>query len=73
MVNVAPMVISGTREGVNVNVAPMGLMGGEIGHAALCNMDYYWPPAFNKDFKMERTKTLMQGHDCCDHRYIDTA
>jgi hypothetical protein len=47
-------------------------LGGEIGHAAVCNMDYYWPTAFNPDFKMERTKTLMQGHDMCNHRYIDT-
>jgi hypothetical protein len=47
-------------------------LGGEIGHAAVCNMDYYWPTAFNPDFKMERTKTLMQGDDCCNHRYIDT-
>lgn len=46
---------------------------GEIGHAAICNMDYFWPPAFNPDFKMERSKTLMQGDDCCNHRYIDTA
>lgn len=45
---------------------------GEIGHAAVCNMDYSWPPAFNPDFKMERTKTLMQGNDCCNHRYINT-
>jgi hypothetical protein len=45
---------------------------GEIGHAAFCNMDYHWPPAFNPNFRMERTKTLMQGEDCCDHRYIDT-
>jgi len=48
-------------------------LAGEIGHAAVCNMDYTWPPAFNPDFKMERSKTLMQGHDCCNHRYIDTA
>ena len=48
-------------------------LGGKIGHAAVCHMDYYWPPAFNKDFKMERSKTLMQGDDCCNHRYIDTA
>ena len=48
-------------------------LGGEIGHAAVCNMDYYWPPGFNKNLKMERTKTLMQGDDCCNHRYIDTA
>jgi hypothetical protein len=45
---------------------------GEIGHAAVCNMDYYWPQAFNKDFKMERTKTLMQGDPICNHRYLDT-
>ena len=45
---------------------------GEIGHAAVCNMDYYWPTAFNPDFIMERDKTLMQGDDHCNHRYIDT-
>lgn len=48
-------------------------LGGEVGHAAVCNMDYAWPPAFNPDFKLERSKTLMQGNDCCNHRYINTA
>ncbi len=48
-------------------------LGGEIGHAAVCNMDYYWPAAFNPRFKMERSKTLMQGDEICNHRYIDTA
>ncbi|NNM04551.1 MAG: L-2-amino-thiazoline-4-carboxylic acid hydrolase [Gemmatimonadetes bacterium] len=48
-------------------------LAGDIGHAAVCNMDYSWPRAFNPAFKMERTKTLMQGHDCCNHRYINTA
>jgi hypothetical protein len=48
-------------------------LGGEIGHAAVCNMDYYWPTAFNPNFRMERTRTLMQGHDQCNHRYLDTA
>jgi len=47
-------------------------LAGEIGHAAVCNMDYSWPPAFNPAFKMERTETLMRGDDCCNHRYIDT-
>jgi len=47
-------------------------LGGRVGQAAICNMDYYWPTAFNKDFKMERDKTLMQGDDCCNHRYVDT-
>ncbi len=48
-------------------------LGGEIGHAAVCNMDYYWPPAFNPKFSMERDKTLMQGHDSCNHRYLQSA
>lgn len=47
-------------------------LGGEIGHAAVCHMDYSWPPAFNESIKMERSKTLMQGHECCNHRYIWT-
>ena len=45
---------------------------GRVGHAAVCNMDYYWPAAFNENFKMERDKTLMQGNDQCNHRYMDT-
>jgi hypothetical protein len=48
-------------------------LGGAIGHAAVCNMDYYWPTAFNPNLKMERDRTLMQGHDHCNHRYVDTA
>jgi hypothetical protein len=46
---------------------------GEIGHAAVCNMDYTWPTAFNPKFKMERDHTLMQGHEYCNHRYIQIA
>jgi len=48
-------------------------LGGEIGHAAVCNMDYYWPTGFNPSFKMERTKTLMRGDAECNHRYLNTA
>jgi predicted ArsR family transcriptional regulator len=59
-------------ECVSAEVMRSAGLGGEIGHAAVCNMDYFWPPAFNPNFKMERTKTLMQGHDTCNHRYIDT-
>jgi len=59
-------------ECISAEVVRSAGLGGEIGHAAVCNMDYYWPPAFNPNFKMERTKTLMQGHDICNHRYIDT-
>jgi hypothetical protein len=48
-------------------------LGGEIGHAAVCNMDYAWPKAYSPNIRMERSKTLMQGHDCCNHRYLLTA
>jgi len=45
---------------------------GEIGNATICNMDYHWIKSFNPDFKMERTKTLMQGDNLCNHKYINT-
>lgn len=60
-------------ECINADVLRSIGLDGEIGHAIVCNMDYYWPTAFNPAFKMERTKTLMQGDDVCNHRYIDTA
>ena len=47
-------------------------LGGEVGFAALCYMDYYWPKGFNEKIKLVRDKTLIQGHDCCNHRYIWT-
>lgn len=43
---------------------------GDIGFAAICQGDYSWPKGFNSKIKMVRDKTLMQGHDCCNHRYI---
>lgn len=43
---------------------------GEIGHAAVCNMDYGWPAAFSSKIKMEREHTLMQRHAYCNHRYL---
>jgi len=46
---------------------------GEIGHAAVCNMDYTWPTAFSQNIKMERDRTLMQRHDHCNHRYLRIA
>ncbi len=61
------------RECISAEVLESVGLGGEIGHAIVCNMDYYWPTAFNPDFKMERDKTLMQGNDVCNHRYVNTA
>ncbi len=43
---------------------------GEIGFAAVCYGDYWWPKGFNSHIQFERDKTLMQGHDCCNHKYF---
>lgn len=42
----------------------------DIGYAALCHADFALPEGFNPKIKLTRDKTLMQGHDCCNHRYI---
>ena len=60
-------------ECVNATVFREAGVDGEIGHAAVCNMDYHWPAAFNPEFGTGRSKTLMQGHDCCNHRYLRPA
>ena len=41
----------------------------EIGFATLCHGDEAWAKAFNPSIKFTRTKTLMEGHECCDHCY----
>ena len=43
---------------------------GHIGYAAVCWGDYAWAESFNDKIVMVRDKTLMQGHDCCNHRYL---
>lgn len=43
---------------------------GDIGYAWVCWGDYAWAEAFNPKIKMIRDKTLMQGHDYCNHRYV---
>jgi len=42
---------------------------GDIGHAHICHGDYSHIKGFNPVLKMVRDKTLMQGYDCCNHRY----
>jgi len=42
----------------------------DIGYASICYPDYAMASAFNPKMKMIRNKTLMQGHDCCNHRYV---
>lgn len=43
---------------------------GHIGYAWVCWGDYAWAEGFNPKIKLVRDKTLMQGHDRCNHRYV---
>ena len=41
----------------------------EIGYATICYSDFSDARAYHSKLKLELTKTLMQGHDCCNHRW----
>jgi hypothetical protein len=41
----------------------------DIGYATVCHADFALPQGFNHKIRLVRTKTLMEGHDCCNHRY----
>ena len=42
----------------------------DIGCATVCHQDFAFAEGFNASIKLVRTKTLMQGDDCCDHRWV---
>jgi hypothetical protein len=42
----------------------------DLGYATICYPDYAAASAFNPKLRMVRTKTLMQGHEYCNHRWI---
>jgi len=42
----------------------------DLGYACVCHADFGLPEGMDLDIKLIRTKTLMQGHDCCNHRYV---
>ena len=42
----------------------------DLGYACVCHADFGLPKGLNPKLKLIRTKTLMQGHDCCNHRYV---
>ncbi len=48
----------------------LGAKAGDLGYAGICFGDYAFAKAFNPAIEMVRDKTLMQGHDCCNHRYL---
>jgi hypothetical protein len=45
----------------------------DIGFKLICLGDYVTAEAFNPKIHLIRDKTLMQGHDCCNHKYVLTA
>jgi hypothetical protein len=46
------------------------LNAGDLGYILSCDADYASAEGFNPKMRMIRTKTLMQGDDCCNHRYV---
>lgn len=42
----------------------------EIGYATICHPDYAFAEGFNPKLRMIRSKTLMQGDECCNHRWV---
>lgn len=46
----------------------MGAAG--IGYSLICHRDYADCQGFNPRIAMIRTKTLMQGDECCNHRFV---
>jgi hypothetical protein len=42
----------------------------ELGDALICHRDYGDCQGFNPKIRMSRSKTLMQGDDCCNHRFV---
>jgi hypothetical protein len=41
----------------------------EVGFLLSCGRDYAMVSGFNPMMKLYRTKTLMEGVDCCDFRF----
>jgi hypothetical protein len=46
------------------------LYAGDLGYILSCYADFTSAKKFNPKMRMIRTKTLMQGDDCCNNRYV---
>lgn len=42
----------------------------DIGYATICHGDFSGAKAMHPKLHLDRTKTLMQGFDCCHERYV---
>ena len=43
---------------------------GPVGYASICHPDFAMTEGYNPKMKLLRTKTLMQGDDCCNHCWV---
>ena len=41
----------------------------ELGYVICCKGDFAMAPAVSPKLSLKRTKTLMQGDECCDHEW----
>ena len=42
----------------------------DIGYACICHPDFAFAETFNPGMRLIRTRTLMQGHSFCNHRWV---
>jgi hypothetical protein len=42
---------------------------GDLGYLTICYGDFASAKAYHPKLKLRLTKTLMQGFECCNHRY----
>ena len=42
-----------------------------LGCTLSCIRDFYFLEGFNPKITLKRTKTIMEGADCCDFRYVE--
>jgi hypothetical protein len=41
----------------------------ELGFILSCSRDFPFMEGFNPEIELRRTKTIMEGAECCDFRY----
>jgi len=45
----------------------------ELGCLLSCSRDFWFMDGFNPEIELIRTKTIMDGSECCDFRYVRKA
>lgn len=43
---------------------------GDLGYATVCHADFGMPAGFNPTIELQRDRTLMEGDDHCNHRWV---